>query len=177
MSRVGSSVIQLPASVSLKMVGKKLEVKGKSGSLSFELPSVIKLIQEDQSIRFEPLNKEKATRMLWGTVQRRVAAMVKGVDDGFSINLTLVGVGYRAAVQGSEVVMNLGYSHEIRYPLPEGISVRSEKPTSLTVCGVDKQLVGQVAAEIRSYRLPEPYKGKGIIREGEVVIRKEGKKK
>ena len=128
-------------------------------------------------IHIKPNADDKASRMMWGTVQRRIASMVTAVDKGAIVNLELSGVGYRASVQGTNLVLQLGYSHDVTYPIPQGIVVKCEKPTSISIMGSNKQKVGQMAAEIRSYRVPEPYKGKGVIRAGEFVVRKEGKKK
>ena len=177
MSRVGSSQIKIPAGVTVTQAGQKVEVKGKNGTLSYDMPQLIKLENDSQILKVSPLTKTKQARMLWGTSQRMLANLVKGVDEGFSVALEINGTGYRAAIQGKDLVLQLGYSHEIRYPIPEGITIKSEKPTSLVILGADKQQVGQVAAKIRSFRPPEPYKGKGVIRVGEYVLRKEGKKK
>lgn len=177
MSRVGNSVIQVPSGVVVTLSDGRFEAKGKMGVLSFSFPQSLQVINEAQEVRVVLLSRSKESRMMWGTTQRHIANLIKGVDEGFKVNLEINGVGYRAAVQGSELVLQLGFSHEIRYAIPDGIFIKCDKPTSIQVSGPDKQKIGQIAAEIRSYRAPEPYKGKGIIREGEFVLRKEGKKK
>ena len=177
MSRVGKTPIKLPAGVSVSIANNTVEVSGKLGKLSLVYKDVVSVKQESDVVTVIPSNDSKLARINWGTVQRRIANMVNDVTNGVNINLEMVGVGYRANVQGNKVNLQLGYSHDIVYDLPEGITAKSEKPTALTISGFDRQLVGQVAAEIREYRKPEPYKGKGIIRNGEFVLRKEGKKK
>jgi large subunit ribosomal protein L6 len=177
MSRVGKSPVVVPATVTVTVQDDVIEVQGKLGKDSYRIPQSVILERVDQIIHVKPNTADKASRMMWGTVQRRIAAMVTAVDKGATVNLELSGVGYRASVQGSNVVLQLGYSHDVTYPIPEGIVVKCEKPTSISITGSNKQKVGQMAAEIRSYRLPEPYKGKGVIRAGEFVVRKEGKKK
>lgn len=177
MSRVGKVIIQLPSSVKVTLGEMQIEAIGPLGKLSCDLPRDITVACEGNTLIVTPDNDSKQARSLWGTVQRNVANLVHGVDKGFVVSLELSGVGYRAMVQGSNLVLQLGFSHDIVYPIPEGITIKCEKPTSVEVSGKNKQLVGQVAAEIRRYRKPEPYKGKGIIRKGEFVLRKEGKKK
>lgn len=177
MSRIGKNPIKLPASVNFSLNGRIAKVKGKIGELTYELPELVQCVHEDSSLKVTVVNDSKKARALWGTAARRLATMVKGVDEGFSMNLELKGVGYRAQVQGSKIVLQLALSHDVEYQLPQGVQVNAAKPTNLTLTGPCKQTIGQVAAEIRKYRKPEPYKGKGIIREGEFVLRKEGKKK
>ncbi|MBN9565738.1 MAG: 50S ribosomal protein L6 [Alphaproteobacteria bacterium] len=177
MSRVGNSVIQVPSGVNISIQDKLFSAKGKLGELSLSIPSYLELKHEGQELRVALLTKSKESRMMWGTTQRNLANIVKGVSEGFTLDMEIVGVGYRAAVQGSELVLQLGFSHEVRYKIPAGISVKCEKPTSIQLQGADKQKIGQMAAEVRSYRPPEPYKGKGVIRAGEYVLRKVGKKK
>jgi large subunit ribosomal protein L6 len=177
MSRIGKNPIKLPDAVSFSVNGKLAKIKGKLGELTYEIPELIECKHENSSLQLTPLNDTKNAQALWGTAARRFMSMIKGVNEGFSINVELKGVGYRAQVQGNKVVLQLALSHDVEYLLPAGIEVKSAKPTNLTIMGACKQTVGQVAAEIRSYRKPEPYKGKGIIREGEFVFRKEGKKK
>lgn len=177
MSRVGKNPVKLPAGVTVDTINDNLVVKGKLGELSLPLSSNTSVVFENGEITVTPLSQDKFARMMWGTMRNRIANMVTGVSTGFSQNLEILGVGYRAQVQGQNLVLQLGYSHDIVYPIPAGITIVSEKPTALTVKGIDKQLIGAVVAKIKSYRPPEPYKGKGIRKEGEYVRRKEGKKK
>lgn len=177
MSRVGKTPIKVPASVTVNISNNTVDISGAMGKLSFKYLDVVTVKHEDGIISVQPANDSKEARINWGTVQRRVANMVNDVVSGVNINLELVGVGYRANVQGNKVNLQLGFSHDVIYDLPAGVTAKSDKPTLLTISGFDRQLVGQVAAEIREYRKPEPYKGKGIVRNGEFVLRKEGKKK
>ncbi len=177
MSRVGKTPIKLPAGVNVVISNNIIEVSGKLGKLSMIYLDVVSVTNQDGIVQVQPANNSKLARINWGTVQRRIANMVNDVTNGVSVNLDLVGVGYRANVQGSKINLQLGFSHDVVYDLPAGITAKSDKPTALTIIGFDRQLVGQVSAEIRAYRKPEPYKGKGIIRNGEFVLRKEGKKK
>ena len=178
MSRVGKSQIKIPQGTEVVQIGRVLKIKGKVGSDSYTVPSDFEIKLSDSSLSFAPpVQTSKNVLSLWGITNRNVANIIRGVSEGFRVNLDLVGVGYRAAVNGLNLNLQLGFSHEVVYPIPEGIQIRCEKPTSISVTGMSKQRVGQVAADIRSYRLPEPYKGKGVIREGEFVLRKEGKKK
>ncbi|MBU3654912.1 MAG: 50S ribosomal protein L6 [Alphaproteobacteria bacterium] len=177
MSRVGKNPVKVPSGVTVHTVNDNLVVKGKLGELSLPLSSNTSVVFENDEITVTPLSEDKFARMMWGTMRNRIANMVTGVSTGFSQNLEILGVGYRAQVQGQNLVLQLGYSHDIVYPIPVGITIVSEKPTAITVKGIDKQVVGAVVAKIKSYRPPEPYKGKGIRKEGEYVRRKEGKKK
>ncbi|NBX74151.1 MAG: 50S ribosomal protein L6 [Alphaproteobacteria bacterium] len=177
MSRVGKNPVALPSGVTAEIKGQSFSVKGKTGSLNITLPDEIDVKVEGSSIVLAPKAKTQRHIMLWGTTKRNIQSMVTGVSVGFSKRLEIEGVGFKAAVQGKDLVLNLGFSHEIRYPVPEGITIKAEKPTTLLISGADKQRVGQVASEIRGYKKPEPYKGKGIKYEGEWIQRKEGKKK
>jgi large subunit ribosomal protein L6 len=177
MSRVGKNPVKLPAGVTVEVANDNLTVKGKLGVLSLALSDATEITVADGEILVRPRSEDKFARMMWGTMRNRIANMVIGVSDGFSQNMEILGVGYRAQVQGNALVLQLGYSHDINFAIPDGITIVSEKPTALTVKGIDKQLVGSVVAKIKSYRPPEPYKGKGIRKEGEYVRRKEGKKK
>jgi large subunit ribosomal protein L6 len=177
MSRVGKNEVKIPSSVTFTMNNRNITIKGKLGERNYELPEVISLEKTETGVILKPLNEDQSTRALWGTANRTLAAMVKGVDQGFTVNIDLVGVGYRTQVQGNKIVMQLGFSHDVEYVVPQGITLKSEKPTSLSITGPCSQMVGQIAAELRKYRKPEPYKGKGVIRSGEFVLRKEGKKK
>jgi len=177
MSRVGKNPVAIPAGVNVEVSGGKISAKGKLGALTIGLSSDVTVKVENGQVQVQPVGSSKRARMMWGTTRNLVRNMVNGVSGGFTKNLEINGVGYRAAVQGKELVLQLGFSHEIKYPIPEGITVKAEKPTSLTISGADRQKVGQVAAEIRAFRGPEPYKGKGIKYESETILRKEGKKK
>jgi large subunit ribosomal protein L6 len=177
MSRVGKHKVSLPSGVQCQIAGESLTLKGKLGQLSMPLSSLVKVQVSETEIAVIPASTSKEARMMWGTARNLLANLVKGVSIGFERKLEINGVGYRAAMQANDLVLQLGYSHEIRYPVPHGIKITCEKPTSILIEGMDKQKVGQVAAEIRSYRKPEPYKGKGIKFEEEYVVRKEGKKK
>ena len=177
MSRVGKNPIKVPAGVTVTINANVIEAQGKIGKDSYQFPEQVILERTDGIIIVKPKSSAKGAQMMWGTAQRRIAAMISAVDQGATVNLELSGVGYRAAVQGTKLVLQLGYSHDIDYPIPQGIVVKCDKPTSISLTGPSKQQVGQMAAEIRSYRVPEPYKGKGVIRSGEFVVRKEGKKK
>ena len=177
MSRVGLMPVDVPAGVDVKIEDRRVTAKGKLGELSLTLVDEIDLAREDNKLIVSPKNETKRARALWGTSRSLLANIVHGVDQGFTVVLEIIGVGYRAAIDGKELVLQLGYSHEIRYQMPDGIIITSERPTHIMVSGADRQMVGQVAAEIRAFRKPEPYKGKGIRYHGEYVIRKEGKKK
>ncbi len=177
MSRVGKNPVAIPAGVNVEISSGKLSAKGKLGALSIGLSSDVTVKVENGQVLVQPVGSSKKARMMWGTTRNIVRNMVNGVSAGFSKALEINGVGYRAAVQGKELILQLGFSHEVKYPIPEGITIKAEKPTSLTISGADRQKVGQVAAEIRAFRGPEPYKGKGIKYENETILRKEGKKK
>lgn len=177
MSRVGKYPVEIPQGVEVAIVGRMLTAKGTRGSLSLALGPDVEAKVEERRVVIAPIGKERRARMMWGTTRALVANMVRGVSAGYTRAMEISGTGYRAQVQGKNLVLNLGYSHEIVYPVPEGIRVTCEKPTAIRVEGADKRLVGQVAAEIRGFRQPEPYKGKGVKYEGEMIRRKEGKKK
>jgi large subunit ribosomal protein L6 len=177
MSRIGKHPVTVPAGVDVRVEGQTVTAKGKLGQLSTTLVDDILAKFEDGKVVVTPANDGKRARQMWATSRTLVNNMVKGVSEGYTVNLEINGVGYRAAVQGKELVMQLGFSHDVKYPIPEGISIKCDKPTSISVSGFDKQKVGQVAAEIRGWKKPEPYKGKGIKYETETILRKEGKKK
>jgi large subunit ribosomal protein L6 len=177
MSRVGKYPVEIPAGVTLALAGNILSAKGKLGELKMELTDLVETKIEGNKVSVAPKTKEAQARMMWGTTRANIANMVKGVSVGYSKTLEITGTGYRAAVQGANLVVNLGFSHDVVYPIPAGIKVSCEKPTLIKVAGVDKRQVGQVCAELRTYRPPEPYKGKGVKFEGEAIRRKEGKKK
>jgi large subunit ribosomal protein L6 len=178
MSRVGKYPVPVPAGVTVTQVGETVVAKGKLGELSMPLVTDAVAIEiGSNEVAVKPLGTDRRSRTLWGTTRSLINGMVIGVSSGFSKSMEINGTGYRAAVQGSDLVLSLGYSHEIRYPVPAGIKITCERPTAIKVEGSDKQKVGQVAAEIRAYRGPEPYKGKGVRYTDEVILRKEGKKK
>ncbi len=177
MSRVGQTPVEVPSGVEVKVDGRRVTATGKLGELSLMLVDEVDLAREDDKLIVSPRNESKRARAMWGTTRSLLDNIVRGVHEGFTVVLEISGVGYRAVIDGSELVLQLGYSHEIRYPVPDGITITSERPTHIAVSGADRQKVGQVAAEIRAYRKPEPYKGKGIRYRDEYIIRKEGKKK
>ncbi len=177
MSRVGKSPVAIPAGVTIQVSGRKLSAKGKLGDLYLDLSDQVSAKLEGDNVVFQPANDSKQARMMWGTTRNLVRNMVLGVSQGFRKNLEINGVGYRAAVQGKTLQLQLGYSHDVNFPIPDDIAIKCEKPTMIAITGRDKQRVGQIAAEIRGYRGPEPYKGKGIKYDTEKIRRKEGKKK
>lgn len=177
MSRVGKNPVTVPSGVTLAVEGRKVKAKGKLGELSLALGALVEARVEGGKFWVKPVNETKQARMMWGTTRSLVRNMVQGVSQGYSKSLEINGVGYRAAVQGKTLQLQLGFSHDVNFPIPEGITVKCDKPTSITISGADKQRVGQVAAEIRAFRRPEPYKGKGIKYDAETILRKEGKKK
>jgi large subunit ribosomal protein L6 len=177
MSRVGKHPVSVPQGVTCHINGQEITVKGQNGELSAQTSKEVQITQEDNAILVRPRDDSKQARMLWGTWKNRIRNMVQGVSEGFTVRLEINGVGYRAAVEGNTLKLQLGYSHDVLYPIPQGINIKCEKPTAIAVSGADRQRVGQVAAEIRAYRKPEPYKGKGVKYENEHIVRKEGKKK
>jgi large subunit ribosomal protein L6 len=177
MSRIGKKPVTVPAGVTAKVDGQLVSVKGAKGQLEFLVPDDVSVVHQDNAIKVDPRNETKRARALWGTSRARVNNLVIGVTTGFEKKLEITGVGYRAAVQGKVLQLALGYSHDVNYPIPAGIAIATPKPTEITISGIDKQQVGQVAAEIRALRGPEPYKGKGVKYAGEFIFRKEGKKK
>ena len=177
MSRVGKHPVAVPNGVEVQLSGQMLSAKGSLGTLHLVVSNEVTASIADGTVTIAPRNDTKRARAMWGTTRALVNNMVTGVSRGFSVNLEINGVGYRAAVQGNTLNLQLGYSHEIAYPIPDGVRITCERPTAITVSGADRQRVGQIAAEIRAYRPPEPYKGKGIKYATETVRRKEGKKK
>ena len=177
MSRIGKKPISVPAGVSAVIDGGQLTVKGPKGQLAMPLADDIAYAIEDGAISVQPANDTKRARAFWGMQRTLVSNLVVGVSDGFTKVLEISGVGYRASVQGKNLKLQLGYSHDVDYPIPEGIAIKTPDQTTVEISGSDKQQVGQVAAEIRRWRKPEPYKGKGIKYRGEYIFRKEGKKK
>jgi len=177
MSRVANNPVNLPSGVEITQSGQTLSVKGSKGSLSMDVHPAVEVKQEEGTLRFAALNSSKVSRAMSGTTRALVNNMVMGVSNGFEKKLELQGVGYRAKVQGNVLNLSLGFSHPVDYQLPEGISAETPSVTEVILRGVDKQMIGQVAAEIRAFRPPEPYKGKGVRYAGEQVRRKEAKKK
>ena len=177
MSRVGNSAIAIPSGVTVSQQDGVVVVKGKNGELSAPLHSEVELVVADDVATVKPRRKTKLSQSLWGTMRATINNMVVGVDEGFSRKLEINGVGYRAAMQGNKLVLNLGFSHPVEMAVPAGLTVAVENNTEINISGADKQLLGQFASEIRSKRPPEPFKGKGVKYAGEHIVRKEGKKK
>jgi len=177
MSRIGKIPIDIPSGVDVKIDAGQISVKGPKGSMDMPLVAGVEVKQVESQLSFAPIKEMKNTRSLWGLQRTLVNNLIIGVTNGFSKHLEINGVGYRAQVKGSELVLNLGFSHDVNYKIPDGISITTEGQNQITISGTDKQKVGQVAAEIRSYRPPEPYKGKGVKYKDEFIVRKEGKKK
>jgi large subunit ribosomal protein L6 len=177
MSRIGRNPITVPAGVQVQIQGSTISAKGPKGQLAMTLVDEIDASLADGKITVKPRVDTRRGRMMWGMQRTLVSNLVNGVATGFTRELEINGVGYRAAVQGKVLNLQLGYSHDINYPIPAGIEIKCEKPTSIQISGADRQKVGQVAAEIRSFRGPEPYKGKGVKYADETILRKEGKKK
>jgi large subunit ribosomal protein L6 len=177
MSRIGKKAVPVPAGVTVSVNGQTVAVKGPKGELKEILNEQVLVKMQEDGVKVDPINQSKLARSSWGMSRTLVANMMKGVTDGYSKSLEINGVGYRAALDGKVLKLNLGYSHDVNYPVPEGIEIKTPKPTEIVVSGINKQRVGQVAAEIREWRGPEPYKGKGIKYAGETIFRKEGKKK
>ena len=177
MSRVGKKPVPVPSGVTATVTGQTVKMKGSKGELQYIVPNVVDVKFEDGAVSVLPKNQTKEARSLWGTSRAQVANLVEGVSKGFEKKLEITGVGYRAAMAGKALKLSLGYSHDIEYAIPTGITIAVPKPTEIVISGIDRQVVGQVAAEIRDYRGPEPYKGKGVKYAGEFIFRKEGKKK
>ena len=177
MSRIGKQPVELPSGVSASLSGQTIEVKGPRGTRSFTANDDIDLKLDGNVITVTPRSQSKRARQQWGMSRTMVANLAQGVSGGFKRELELVGVGYRAAMQGKDLKLSLGYSHEVIFEVPQGVTVAVPKPTEIVIEGADQQQVGQVAANIREWRSPEPYKGKGIRYKGEYIFRKEGKKK
>ena len=177
MSRIGKKPVQLPQGVSATVEGQTVTAKGPKGELKFVVNEEVLVRIENGEIAVQPRDESKTARSKWGMSRTQIVNILQGVKDGFEKKLEISGVGYRAALQGKNLQLSLGFSHEVVYKTPEGITITVPKPTEITVAGIDRQQVGQVAAEIRKYRQPEPYKGKGVKYAGEKIVRKEGKKK
>ena len=177
MSRVGKYPVEIPAGVQVAIAGGFLTAKGKLGELKLPLTDHVEAVVEGNLVRVAPKGTTAPARMMWGTTRANIANMLKGVSVGYNKSMEITGTGYRASVQGPNLVINLGFSHDVVYPVPKGITITTPKPTTIMVEGVDKRQVGQVASEIRAWRPPEPYKGKGVRYTTETIRRKEGKKK
>lgn len=177
MSRIGKNPVQIPDGVEVIIAGQAITAKGKLGELSATLVDDVVVTQEGGVVTVKPRVDSLRARQMWGMSRSIVDNLVLGVAEGFTRNLEITGVGYRAAVDGKDLVLQLGYSHEVRFPVPEGLTITCADQTHISVHGADKQRVGQAASEIRSFRPPEPYKGKGVRYAGEHILRKEGKKK
>lgn len=177
MSRIGKKPVMIPEGVTATVEGQTVTAKGPKGELHFVVNKEVLVKMEEGAISVDPRDQTKDARSKWGMSRTMVSNILEGVKDGFERKLEINGVGYRAAMQGNDVQLSLGFSHEVVYKVPEGVTVACTKPTEIVITGIDKQKVGQVAAEIRSYRPPEPYKGKGVKYADETIFRKEGKKK
>jgi large subunit ribosomal protein L6 len=177
MSRIGNKAIAIPSGVTANVEGQTVKIKGPKGAMQVVLHDDVTAKMDKSTVKLEPRSESKRARSMWGTSRTLVANLIAGVTKGFEERLEITGVGYRAAVQGKSLNLQLGFSHDVNFPIPEGIAIVTPKPTEIIITGVDKQKVGHVAANIRGYRPPEPYKGKGVKYVGEYIFRKEGKKK
>ncbi|MDF1601422.1 50S ribosomal protein L6 [Mesorhizobium sp. YIM 152430] len=177
MSRIGKKPLSVPQGVTATVDGRTVSAKGPKGELKYVVNDEVLVKLEDGAIQVSPRDESKDARSKWGMSRTQIENILQGVKDGFERKLEITGVGYRAAMQGKNLQLALGFSHDVVYQTPEGITIQVTKPTEIVVSGIDKQQVGQVAAEIREYRPPEPYKGKGVRYAGERIVRKEGKKK
>ena len=177
MSRIGKKAVPVPTGVTANVEGQTVKVKGPKGAMQVVLPDDVVVKMDAGAVKVDPRNETKRARAMWGTSRTLVSNLVTGVTKGFEKRIEITGVGYRAALQGKNLQLALGYSHDVVYAIPEGITIVVPKPTEITITGTDSQRVGQVAAEIRAYRPPEPYKGKGVKYANEFIFRKEGKKK
>jgi large subunit ribosomal protein L6 len=177
MSRVGKKPLALPAGVTAKVEGQAIAIKGGKGELRFVAPADVSVNFADNQLKVDPRNETKRARAMWGMTRAMLNNIIIGVTKGFEKKLEINGVGYKAAVSGKNLQLSLGYSHDVTFAIPQGITIATPKPTEIMISGVDRHKVGQVAAEIRSFRPPEPYKGKGVKYSDEFVFRKEGKKK
>jgi large subunit ribosomal protein L6 len=177
MSRIGKKPVPVPAGVTASVDGQTVKVKGPKGALQVALHGDVDAAMEDGTVKITPRSETKRARAMWGLSRTLVSNLVAGVTQGFEKKLEITGVGYRAAVQGKNLQLALGYSHDVIYPIPDGIQIATPRPVEIVISGIDRQKVGQVAAEIRGFRPPEPYKGKGVKYAGEYIFRKEGKKK
>ena len=177
MSRIGKRPVEAPKGVEFRLDGRTVECKGPKGTRSFTATEDVVLELENNTITVRPRKDDKRCRQQWGMARTQIANLAQGVSEGFKKELEITGVGYRAQVQGQVLKLSLGYSHDVEFPIPDGVDIKCAKPTEIEVSGIDQQQVGQVAAEIRDWRRPEPYKGKGVRYKGEFIFRKEGKRK
>ena len=177
MSRIGKKPVSVPSGVTATVEGQTVKVKGPKGAVQLVVHDDVIVALDKGMVKIDPRNDSKRARSMWGTYRTLVSNLVTGVTKGFEEKLEITGVGYRAAVQGKSLNLQLGFSHDVTFPIPEGITIATPKPTEINISGINKQTVGQVAAEIRGYRPPEPYKGMGVKYAGEYIFRKEGKKK
>jgi large subunit ribosomal protein L6 len=177
MSRIGKRPVPAPKGVEFTVSGQTVQAKGPKGTRTFTATDDVDLVVEDGGVTVRPRGNSKRARQQWGMTRTMVANLAQGVSEGFKKELEITGVGYRAAVQGRVLKLALGYSHDVDFPIPEGIEIRTAKPTEIEITGIDQQVVGEVAAQIRDWRRPEPFKGKGVRYKGEYIFRKEGKKK
>jgi large subunit ribosomal protein L6 len=177
MSRIGKKPVAIPSGVTAKVDGQRVALKGAKGELSFTVPEDVDVKSENGAISVDPRNETKSAQAMWGMARSIIANLVTGVTTGYEKRLEITGVGYKAAVAGKNLQLSLGYSHDITFPIPAGVTITTPRPVEIAIAGIDKRQVGQVAAEIRSLRPPEPYKGKGVKYAGEFIFRKEGKKK
>jgi large subunit ribosomal protein L6 len=177
MSRIGKKPVAIPAGVTARLDGQSIAVKGAKGELKFTAPDEVRVSIDGGVIHVAPHGEDKRARAMWGTARARIQNLVAGVTKGFEKKLEINGVGYKAAIAGKNLQLSLGYSHDVVFPIPAGVTIATPKPTEITIAGIDKRQVGQVAAEIRAFRGPEPYKGKGVKYADEFIFRKEGKKK
>jgi len=177
MSRIGKKPVPIPQGVQVELSGSDMSVKGPKGQLAMALMDQVNVSVSDDAVTVEPRDSSKVSRSMWGMQRTMISNLIEGVTDGFEKKLMINGVGYRAQMKGSSLNLQLGYSHDIDFPIPDGIKIECPDQTTVVISGIDKQVVGQVAAKIREYRKPEPYKGKGIKYENEYIFRKEGKKK
>ena len=177
MSRIGKKPVAIPSGVTAKVDGQRVALKGAKGELSFTVPEDVDVKFENGAISVDPRNETKSAQAMWGMARSIIANLVTGVTTGYEKRLEITGVGYKAAVAGKNLQLSLGYSHDITFPIPAGVTITTPRPVEIAIAGIDKRQVGQVAAEIRGLRPPEPYKGKGVKYAGEFIFRKEGKKK
>ena len=177
MSRIGKKPVPVTDGVTVTVDGQVVKAKGPKGEREFVVNDLCKVALEDHGITVTPVDQSKAARSMWGMSRTQISNLIEGVHSSFTRKLELVGVGYRAQMKGSSLSLALGFSHDVDYPVPDGVKIETPKPTEIVISGIDKQQIGQVASEIRSFRPPEPYKGKGVKYEGEYIFRKEGKKK
>ena len=177
MSRIGKNPVAIPQGVTVTLAGDGISAKGKLGELSLRLTGDVKVTRRNDAIVVEPAGDSARARAMWGTTRANIHNLIMGVSEDFTKRLEIAGVGYRAQVQGARLVLQLGFSHDVEIEVPKGLTVKAEKPTTFSITGADKQAVGQFAANVRGWRRPEPYKGKGIRYENEQILRKEGKKK